>query len=563
MQLSLTAWLEDPSPERALYFARERDGWDRHSYADLALAVGGAAAQIEDACAERGRPVVIVLPTGPEFTATFLAAVLTGNTACPLPPPGPLQTGDYAAYVAGILDVARPSLIVTNERLHGVLREAERQAGVDIPILELAPERAEPRPRAPAELALLQFTSGSTGRPRGVRVTPENLNANIEVISDWLGGHREEAGVSWLPLFHDMGLIGALLTPIAINGNMYLMRPGQFVRAPGRWLECIAERGARYTAAPPFGYALTRRRVKPEELEGWDFSNWRVAAVAAERLDAPALASFAEWLAPYGFRAETLCPAYGLAENTLAVTGARGGTAPPVVHIASGALAPGGRVELRERRSLGDGPSVGRGAGWLVSSGVPHPGVGVEIRGDDGKALPDGCLGEIHVTGPSVARGYQGDAGTGATRFDADGLSTGDAGFLVDGQLYVVGRMGDSLKVHGRNVYMEDIEAEIRAVPDLPTAQIAAVSGIGADGAVVCALVEARPGEWIQSVGEALRRATAGAYTVRVYAARRGSIMRTSSGKPRRRPMWCALNEGTFRPELALELPAAEAAAAA
>lgn len=563
MQLSLTAWLDDPSTERGLYFARERDGWDLHAYADLALAIGGAQAQIEDALSVRGRPVVIILPTGPDFVAAFIATILAGSTACPLPPPGPLQADDYGDYVAGILAAADPSLIVTDHRHAAVVRDAAAAAGLGTPVLELAAAQAEPAPRPLAELSLLQFTSGSNGRPRGVRVTPENLNANIDVIGRWIGATKEDAGVSWLPLFHDMGLIGALLTPIAINGSMYLMRPGQFVRRPARWLECIAERGAQYTVSPPFGFAFARRRVKEADLEGWDFSNWRIAIVAAERLDAPLLGAFRDWLAPYGFRPETFRPAYGLAENTLAVTGTPDRTTPPVVHVAPDTLAPGEPVEVHEQRSLADSRALGQGAGWLVGSGVPHPGVGVEIRDDDGAPLPDGHLGEIHVTGPSVADGYQGATDIGSTRFDEDGLSTGDAGFVIDGELYVVGRMGDSLKVHGRAVFMEDLEAEIHAAPGVPKGQIAAVSGVGPDGATICALVEAAPGEWVESVADAVRRATAGSYTVRVYAARKGSIMRTSSGKPRRRPMWRALMDGTLDPALALEVRTEEAVAPA
>lgn len=554
MQLSLTAWLDEPSTERGLFFARERDGWDLHTYADLARSIGGAQGQIEAAVPESGRPVVIILPTGPAFVSAFIATILAGSTACPLPPPGPLQTEDYTAYLSGILTAARPSLIVTDARHAAVVREAAAQTGLGMPVLELAEAQADPHPRPLAELALLQFTSGSNGRPRGVRVTPSNLNANIASIGRWIGASREDAGVSWLPLFHDMGLIGALLTPIAINGSMYLMRPGQFIRRPARWLECIAERGAHFTVSPPFGFAFARRRVKDAELEGWDFSRWRHAIVAAERLDGPVLGAFRDWLAPYGFRPETFRPAYGLAENTLAVTGTPEGTTPPVVHVAADTLAPGEAVEVHEQRSLADEGPLGEGAGWLVGSGVPHPGIGVEIRDDDGDPLPDGHLGEIHVIGPSVADGYEGATDIGSTRFGAGGLSTGDAGFVIDGELYVVGRMGDSLKVHGRAVFMEDLEAEIRAAPGVPKAQIAAVSGVGSAGATICALVEAPAGDWVDAVADAVRRATAGTYTVRVYAARRGSIMRTSSGKPRRRPMWRALMDGTLQPTLALEL---------
>ena len=555
MNPKLLGWLEAPSDKRGLRFADEDEGWDFHSYANLAASAGGIAAQIEDARSEAGRPVVQVLPTRPTFVAAFFGTLLAGDTPCPLPPPAPLQRErDYRDHLAGVLEVAEPSLIVTDESLEGIVAQAAERAGVDVPRLCPRDEVAEPRPRPPADLALLQFTSGSSGRPRGVCVTPDNLEANIDVVLRWVGAHRDTRVVTWLPLFHDMGLIGFLLAEVLFGLDTWLMRPDQFVRRPARWLDCLGRIGASVTASPPFGYAYARRRVREEELEGCDFSEWSVAIAAAERLDASILASFGEWLAPYGFRPSAFRPAYGLAENTLAVTGTPLGTTPPVVSVDPDGLRLGGTVDVIGRCSLADANEIGTGAGWLVGSGIPHPEIEVEVRDEGGAVLPEGHLGEIHVKGRCVARGYMGDATSGSTRIEGDLLCTGDAGFVLDDELYVIGRMGDSVKVHGRLIYMEDLEAEVKAVPGVPKGRLAAIAGAGAAGDVVCVVVEAPADEWVDPVAEALRRSTSGELVVRVFTADRGTIMRTSSGKPRRKPMWRALMEDRLDVELVREL---------
>lgn len=562
---TLCGWIEEPSDRRGLRFARGSDGWDFHSYAALARAAAGAAAQIEDARTESGRPVVIVLPTGPGFVAAFFGALLAGDTPCPLPPPGPIQrTVEYHEYLAGILQVAKPSLVVTDEALDGMVAQAVEHAGIDVPRLALRPESADPSPRPMADLGLLQFTSGSSGRPRGVQVTPENLETNIAMSMRWTGLTDDDHWASWLPLFHDMGLIGYLLLPIMAGVDLWLMRPDQFVRDPARWLQCFGHGNAVATASPPFGLAFSRRHTRPEALEGCDFSNWRVLVTAAERLDAPIVSAFNEWLRPYGFRPQTVMPAYGLAENTLAVTGTPLGTVPRVVETDPRGFAVGQPVEVLGETSLDRAEDIGSGAGWLVGSGRAHPGtegkdaIGVEIHDEQGRRLPDKHLGEVYVSGPCVARGYTGDGRSGTARFVDGVLRTGDAGFLVDGELYVIGRMGDSVKVLGRSVYMEDVEAQLREVPGIPTkGRLVATAGTGEAGQILCAVVEAEAGEWTQRVAETLHRASSGQFTVRVFTAPFGTIMRTSSGKPRRRPLWQALCEGKLAVDLVVELPPA------
>src|SRR5690606_13127543 len=268
------------------------------------------------------------------------------------------------------------------------------------------------------------------------------------------------------PLYHDMGLIGTFLGSVVAQIDLWLMSPVDFIRSPARWLDCHGRHGVTITTAPNFGYGYATSRVRDEELAGADFSAWRVAMSGAERVDAGVVADFTTRLAPYGFDSRAITPCYGMAETTLAVTGVRPGLGARIVRPA-GPVDTGAPVTVAGTGTLGaDRPE--EPAGWIASCGRPVPGTAVEIVDDDGTPLPDGTFGEIRVSGTSVADGYE-TADPAANRaFGDDGLRTGDAGFLLDGELYVVGRIGDSLKVRGRKVHAEDLEAALVSVPGVP-----------------------------------------------------------------------------------------------
>ncbi|GAA2724405.1 AMP-binding protein [Actinocorallia aurantiaca] len=547
--MRLLDWLDDPVPDQGIHFAGERGSWTFRSYAELAGDVRRVAALLREEGAVPGEPVSLMLSDSRDFIVSFVAALLAGATPSPVAAPLTFRGRDvYVDHVAGILDVARPSLILTDKGLADTAAEAaaasgraERSVLLDWPAL---PEAAD-AVRAPLpETALLQFTSGSSGRPKGVRVSPDNLEHNLGAIIEWGGLRRGDVFTSWLPLHHDMGLVGSLLCPMVQQVDLRLMTPDQFVRDPLRWVACLGELGATMTTAPSFGYSYAARRLKPEQLEGMDFSGLRMAILGAERIDPAGVAAFTALTRPFGFPPERLVAAYGMAEATLAVTGVRPGDGSTVIRTAGTGLRVGEPVEVAERAVLG--ADQVSGPGWLTGCGAPLAGVGVRIVDDAGVPLPEGRFGEIVVSGESVAQGYRTDApaAEGATGFTPDGLRTGDSGFLLDGQLYVVGRIGDSLKVRGRKIHAEDLEQQVAAATGQRADRCAVVAGAVGDQDVVVAIVEDAGTDWLDRVVPVLRSATSGSVAMAVFHGRRGCVERTSSGKPRRRVIWNTLLRG-------------------
>nr|WP_230416354.1 AMP-binding protein [Micromonospora tarapacensis] len=272
------------------------------------------------------------MPAGPEFVGALFGTLLAGATASPLAPPATFGDPDrYAEHLAAALAVMRPRLVVVDTGSASALAGAAAHAGVPtVDVAELPGGHATaagtggPRGGAaatPARPALLQFTSGTTGTVRGVRVPVPALEANVAAIRDWLEMTPDDPTASWLPVHHDMGLVGCLLAPIVTGADLWLLTPAEFVRRPTRFLECFGRHGARLTAMPGFGLAHVVRRVRAEQLAGLDFGRWRAVIVGAERIQPATLDDFAGLLAPYGLRREALLPAYGLAEATLAVSG--------------------------------------------------------------------------------------------------------------------------------------------------------------------------------------------------------------------------------------------------
>ncbi len=544
----LLDWLKEPRAGYGLHFADDDGSWDFWEYPRLAAAVGAAA---EDIVQHRSRPdgvVSIVTRTGPEFVAGFFGALRAGNTPSPLAFPLTMRDRDqYVHHAAGILGVADPTLVLVDGAVRDLLADAAVCAG-----LEHQPHTLQVRendsPLAPgqcAELALLQFTSGSSGRPRGVRVTWENIESNVAMIRHWLQIDGEDQVATWLPLYHDMGLIGALLMPVVNQTDLWIMRPDQFVRDPLRWLDCFGSRGVEIGVAPNFGFAYATKRIDRDAIDGMDFSRWRTAIVAAERLDPEALGRFAKQLAPRGFRASSFMPAYGLAEATLAVTGVDLERIPRTVRLDWSSARMTERVVIADEASLIETQHIGHGEGWLIGCGTPHPYVSVSVLDENGRQLPERFLGEIAVEGPTIAHGYQG-VDNGSTRFVDGRLHTGDAGFIDRGELFVVGRLGDSIKVRGRTIFVEDVEARLATVDGVRKGMCVVLAGTNAGRDFLVALVEEPSGEWVDGVTTILQSEGGTEVVINVLSAERGTIERTSSGKPRRRVLWRAFLDGSL-----------------
>jgi alkylation response protein AidB-like acyl-CoA dehydrogenase/acyl-CoA synthetase (AMP-forming)/AMP-acid ligase II len=550
----LIDWLENPTSGRGLHFADDDGGWTFWEYPRLAGLVAEAAERIEDKRIREAGPVSIAIPSGPDFVAAFLGTLVAGHTPSPLALPIFLRDPDkYIRHVAAILEAADPALVLADPALLEQLTQAAEYARLaTAPVaLDAGGDHDVPlNPRTPAELALLQFTSGSSGHPRGVRVTWDNLETNLAQIGRWLQGRPNEETIgTWLPLYHDMGLIGALLWPMVNQFDIWILRPDQFIRDPLRWLELFGKHGATIGVAPNFGFAYADRRISDEQLEGMDFSSWKATIAAAERLDPEVLTTFAHRLEPYGFKASAFVPAYGLAEGTLAVTGLPLGETPRTIRPRWDDMGFGQEIVVEETGRLGDRDRFGSGAGWLVSCGRELDEVAVSIVDDEGNDLPDGHVGEIKVEGPNVAHGYTAQGG-GSTRFEGDALLSGDAGLIVDGELYVLGRIGDSLKVRGRTVFVEDIEAQIAAADGISKGKVVVLAGADGKRNMLAAVVEATRGAWVHEVSRILEAEVGGEASIKIVASPPRTIQRTSSGKPRRRVMWKDFVNGSVPGEL-------------
>ena len=539
MASALRDWLEAPETGRGVHLAADDGGWEFRGYGELASAARRTAGALIEEGVRPGDVVCLILPTDFICIETYYGVWAAGATVCLITPPLFQDGDDYVAHVAAILRQASPALVVASKDLTEYAGRAMDEAGMSGEPWQ--PRQGEEVPVQPAgELALLQFTSGSSGAPRGVMVTWDNLEANCELIARMAGYEDGDVVASWLPLYHDMGLIGTFITPIARQGMLRLMRPDHFIRDPARWLRCFAE--AQHTAAPPFAYAYCARRVKPEQLEGLDLSGWKMALIGAEPIDPHALEVFAQLVEPYGFSRTMFKPAYGMAETTLLVTMDNAPRDPLAVRPDPETLSFGQPVRILEQHTLG-ARSLGAKAGWIVGCGTPEDDVSVEIVDDDGNRLAEGLLGEIVVGGPSACPGYYAGAEAKSTRFMDGKVYTGDAGFFHEGQLFVLGRMGDSIKVRGRSVYVEDLESKIAEVSALGKGRIAVVGVPGAGQKGLALFAETQAEEWIPAVREMLRRRVGEDVELTIVVGT-GLIQRTSSGKPRRRYMWERLQAG-------------------
>ncbi|REE98786.1 AMP-binding protein [Thermomonospora umbrina] len=540
MTSALRDWLDKPRADRGIRLAADDGTWEYRDYPSLASAARRTAQTLIEEGVRPGDVVCVVLPTDFTCIETYFGVWAAGATVCLITPPLFQDGDDYVAHVAAILRQAAPRLTLASEGLEDLTGRALAAAGIEAGPVRPRQAEVEADVREVGELALLQFTSGSSGEPRGVMVTWDNLESNCELIARSAGFEDGQEVASWLPLYHDMGLIGCFLTPISLQTDLRLMRPDQFIRDPARWIRCFAT--ARHTAAPPFAYAYTARRVKPEQLEGVDLSNWQTAIIGAEPIDPHALEIFAQLVEPFGFSRHAFKPAFGMAETTLLVTMDAVPRDPLAVRPDPESLSFGSPVKILDSHTLGP-DSLGAKAGWVVGTGTPEADVPVTIVDDDGNELPPGHLGEIVVGGPSVCPGYYAGAQAKSTRFIDGRVFTGDAGFFHEDQLFVLGRMGDSLKVRGRSVYVEDLEARLAEITKLGKGRIVMASVPGAGTKGVALFAETGEAAWEADVREFLRRRLGGDVEVTIVVGT-GLIQRTSSGKPRRRYMWERLKSG-------------------
>jgi len=457
--------LRERAAERgdALAFTFLVDGERREqqlTYAELDRRARAIAVQLSQTCQPGARALLLYAPDL-EYICGFLGCIYAGVVAVPAYPPHPARLERSLPRLRAIAADASASVVLSTVDIRALaeLMFTEAPELSALPWIVTNDEEVDAEPwRPPAlnadSIAFIQYTSGSTGVPKGVVLTHENLLHNIALSLNAFGAHKDSLGLSWLPPYHDMGLIGAILGSLTCAAHSVLMSPISFLQRPVRWLEGISRYRATISGGPNFAYELCMRRATPEDLERLDLTSWDVAFTGAEPVRRETLERFAAMFARCGFRRQAFYPCYGLAEATLIVSGGRQGSEPVIAELEPRALEQGRAVHSPGGRSLvGCGTSLGEQIVRIVDPERPT-------------ALPDRTVGEICVSGPSVARAYwQRDEDTMAAfraQLSSDPertfLRTGDLGFLDGGQLFVTGRLKDLIIIRGRNLYPQDVE---------------------------------------------------------------------------------------------------------
>jgi fatty-acyl-CoA synthase len=507
------------------------------AYESLYARAGAIARQLSDRGFTRSQRVGLIIPETEGFIATLFGASMAGLTVVPLAPPMHLGQLDTALdNWRRLAKVAQLDAVVTTSRIRPIL--GSLQAGAPAMRAVLAWEDFSREGGrfvadvAPHDMALIQFTSGSTSRPKGVVVTHENLGANVGAITgpDGLGLHEGDVGVSWLPLFHDMGLIGVVMG--CVNGciTMVMIPPLVFLKRPACWLRAFTRHRGSLSFAPNFSYDLCVKRVTPDEQAELDLSCWRVAGCGAEPVRAESLRQFAARFASAGFRESSFLPSYGLAEHTLAASFHTPGESWRTDRVSTTAL--------REEHVAIPCPADEPGSIDIVSCGRPFPGHAIRIADHGGHALPERRVGEILLAGPSVMQGYYHEPDLTRAALRGGWLHTGDLGYLANGELYVCGRLKDLIIVHGRNYYPQDLEWVAGDVAGVRKGSVAAFGVEGADGVEQVVLVVESKGTLEEAVLAAeirhrIQEAT-GLHVHEVVIVPRGCVAKTTSGKIQR-----------------------------
>jgi natural product biosynthesis luciferase-like monooxygenase protein len=534
------------------------------TFADLDRRTRGVAALLQEIGAA-GERALLVYPPGLEFIEGFMGCLCAGVTAVPTYPPDPARLERTLPRLRAIAQDAGARYVLTTTPIlamaTAILPAAPQLASLrwlatDALSAELS---AAFRPVAldGESLAFLQYTSGSTGDPRGVMVTHANVLHNERAIAKAFRLDASSHALGWLPMFHDMGLIGKVLQPLYSGFSCTLMSPLAFLQQPLRWLKAISRFQATTSGGPNFAYELCVRKVRPEDRGGLDLSSWTVAFNGAEPIRPVTLDRFCEAFAPQGFRRDAFYPCYGLAESTLIASGA-GSRRDPVVQTFSAAGLAQGKAEPRPAGEDGARTRA------LVSSGQAALDQRIVVVDPiTGAVLPDSGVGEICLSSPSVARGYWGRPEETARTFEArlatgEGpfLRTGDLGFVQGGELFVTGRLNDVIIVRGRNHAPQDIEQTVEAAhPAIRPGCVAAFAlpGDAGDGTerlgVAAEIDPTRAGGDLEAVGRAIQRAVAQDHGLAIGSLALLApqmIPKTSSGKLQRRATGTALASGSL-----------------
>ena len=536
-------WHLDHQPQRLHLKLVESSGsveeLTYHSVTEQARLI---AAGLIDHGTQPGDRIALMLPTGQHYFHSFLGVLLAGAVPVPIYPPWrKTQLEDHLLRQAGILKNAGAHTLITLPEAHLVGRQlrfavpslrrvltAEQAASASHPITTGSSATG-------SDLALLQYTSGSTGAPKGVMLSHANLLANVRAMGEAAGvtARSDDVFVSWLPLYHDMGLIGAWLASLYFGIPLVVMPPTLFLRRPVAWLRAIHEHGGTISASPNFGYELCLNRITDEQVAGLDLSRWRLAFNGAEPVSPQTLDRFAARFAPCGFRAEAMTPVYGLAESSLGLTFPPLDRGPKIDRIArepflrSGEAVPAGEQEPHPLN--------------FVGCGRPLTGHQVRIVDTHDRPQPERQQGRIEFSGPSATAGYHRNPEATNKLIQGGWLDTGDLGYIADGELYVTGRVKDIVIRLGRNIHPEELERSVGEIPGIRKGRTAVFGatdpGSGSERLVVLTETVEQDAQKRSAMTENILSICVdllGTPPDDVVLAPPGTVLKTSSGKIRR-----------------------------
>jgi acyl-CoA synthetase (AMP-forming)/AMP-acid ligase II len=539
-------------PDQLAYtFLLDGEASELHStYLQLRRRARAIAAALRLAAA-KGERALLLYPPGLDFIEGFFGCLYAGVVAVPAYPPDPAKLNRTLPRLQAVIADAQATLVLTTSSILAMAKlifaeaqdlKALHWLATDM-VVNRVDEDWQPEPATTDDLAFLQYTSGSTGHPRGVMLTHANLLHNASLIFDVFEHTKTDSYVSWLPMFHDMGFMVGVLQPLYAGIRAVVMSPASFLQRPARWLEAISRYRATTSGGPNFAYDLCVRKITAEDAAALDLSSWSVAFNGAEPVRAETLDRFASRFGPCGFRRAALYPCYGLAEATLIVTGGRKKSLPIIKRV------PHEKAEVETKSKL------------VVGCGRELMGERVIIVDPASLTeLKPGQVGEIWVSGPSVARGYWNRPAETRETFNAylfetrEGpfLRTEDLGFIEDGELYITGRIKDLIIIRGLNHYPQDIEWTVERCHAALRPGCGAAFTVEVDSEERLAIVQeidTRAEADLDQVIAAIREAVAAEHELQVYAVtliKPGQIPKTSSGKIQRRASRRKFLEGAF-----------------
>lgn len=533
-------WHAGRTPDRVHIRLRRDDGTETEiTYGELLAGSNAVSAGLQTLGVKAGHPVALMLRTEQAFFETFFGALLCGAVPVPLYPPFRVdELVQYTRRQQAILRNADTRVLVTfaeAERLTTLIRtEAPSlQTITTVERLRAGPADAVDVVSSPDDPALIQYTSGSTGDPKGVLLTQSNILANIRAIGEAIAIRSSDVCVSWLPLYHDMGLIGAWLGSLYYGVPIAVMSPLAFLSRPARWLRTIHAHHGTISPAPNFAFDLAVRKIADDELEGLDLSSWRLALNGSEVVSPETIDRFTRRFAPYGFKTEAMCPVYGLAESSVGLTMSPLGRAPRVDRVA--------REPFERARTLQLADAAEPRPLQFVSCGRPVPDHDVRIADGSGHELGERVEGHIQFRGPSVTRGYFRNPDATRAVLQDSWLDSGDLGYWADGELFITGRQKDVIIQAGRNIHAQEVEDLVATVAGIRKGRVAAFGvhdpARGTERLVVVAETKDRDPTRRQALRQALMDRVVSGIGVPpdvVVIVNPGAVLKTPSGKIRR-----------------------------